>query len=384
MKKVFISYVRENSELIDDLCQAFRENDIDYWLDRDAIAPGAQWPNAIEDAINNGAYFLACFSREYESRDQTNMNEELLIAIDLYRKRIHVEDNAWLIPVKLSECDIPNLPIGAGRKLRHIHCLNLYEDWPGGINRLINTISQSEKNRIERAYTYLGLKALAERAGDFDEMVEIPAGPFWYSTSNYEENIQEPFFIDVSPVTNAQYAKFMIQNGYITKNYWSEEGWDFRKQMTLTTPRYFNKPYPIHPDHPVVGISYFEAEAYAKWAEKKLPTEKEWEKAARGTHGKKYPWGDRFDKTKCNSRESGIMKTTSVKDYPNGKSPYGCYDMAGNVWEWTCSDSQWPEHKVLRGSSWLNDKLSVRCVNKLDFDPINVGIDIGFRCIRSS
>ena len=113
--------------------------------------------------------------------------------------------------------------------------------------------------------------------------------------------------------------------------------------------------------HPVVYVSFEDALKYCEWKTEKegrqyrLPTEYEWEKAARSTDGRIYPWGDEFDKGKCNCYKSGINDTTSVDKYPDGVSPYGCYDMTGNVWEWV--DSWYDEnerYRVLRGGSCVD------------------------------
>lgn len=168
-RKVFISYLRCNSDQIDLICKAFKENDIDYWRDKDQIEPGKLWKTAIKDAINNGAYFLACFSKEHEAKTETYMNEEILVAIDILRKKGF--NSGWFIPIKLSECEIPPHDIGAGKTLQDIHYLNLYEDWEKGLERLVDIIKREESPKrlnasddyFQKAYIrYRGLKSLIE------------------------------------------------------------------------------------------------------------------------------------------------------------------------------------------------------------------------------
>lgn len=194
--------------------------------------------------------------------------------------------------------------------------------------------------------------------------------------------------IDVYPVTNSQYKKFVEAGGYTNKDIlekcWSEAGRKWREGNGITQPDYWNDEKWDQPDHPVVGVSYYEAEAYAGWAGKRLPTEKEWEKAARGTDGREYPWGNGFDKEKCNSGESGHRGTTRVTLYPNGISPYGCYDMAGNVLEWTDSRYDKKETRcVLRGGSWYVEGSFCQCALRYWYFPDLRGYNVGFRCVRT-
>jgi len=221
----------------------------------------------------------------------------------------------------------------------------------------------------------------------YEKMVKIPAGPFKYGNDNHEENIDQPFEIDIYPVTNSQYGMFI--DAYRLENiedtdYWSDEGEKYFKNKPTHLPDFWNDDKFNNANQPVVGVSYFEAEAYAKWAGKRLSSEKEWEKAARGPGGVIYPWGNTFDKDMCNSLESGIDKTTDVTNYNNGKSHYGCYDMAGNVWEWTSSDSQqFPGYKATRGGSFLNESSIPISEKMVPFNKTVVAPDIGFRCVRS-
>ena len=146
MNKVFISYVRENSEIVDRFCQELRVHGIQVWLDRNDIGPGSRWKRAIRQAIQEGAFFIACFSREYNERDGPYMNEELTIAIEELRQR--PIDQAWFIPVKLNECEIPDRDIGGGETLRDLQYVNLYEDWESNLQDILKVVQPASSKTI--------------------------------------------------------------------------------------------------------------------------------------------------------------------------------------------------------------------------------------------
>jgi len=200
------------------------------------------------------------------------------------------------------------------------------------------------------------------------EMVEIPEGSFLFG-ENKEPIILGAFEIARYPVTNAQYKAFVDATGHRTPDHW--EGGTFPKGKT---------------DHPVVNVSLYDAEACAAWYGVRLPTEQEWEKAARGTDGREYPWGDGFDEKRCNTREKGysVEDITPVGCFPDGASPYGVMDMAGNVWEWTSSKYESGHSlRVLRGGSWgLNPNIA-RCTFRFRITPDYRDSNVGFRCART-
>jgi parallel beta-helix repeat protein len=220
-------------------------------------------------------------------------------------------------------------------------------------------------------------------------MVEIPAGPFTMGNDNGDDDeapaheVDLPTFqIDRFEVTNAEFALFVLYTGYVTDAEKSGlPGWRAYAKGKGT--------------HPVVYVGWNDANAYCVWEGKRLPTEAEWEKAARGTDGHIYPWGDDWDPTQANFRESGLRGTVAVGSFSTEASPYEVEDMAGNVWEWTAdwyepypgctfqSDYFGQKYRVLRGGGWFDDAEQVRAINRNAGDPTTTfSDDIGFRCAR--
>ncbi len=197
---------------------------------------------------------------------------------------------------------------------------------------------------------------------DGKEMVRVSAGEFWYGDKE-EENIWREFWIDKTPVTNAEYARFVAVTKRTAPDHWKRQ----------QPPQNFL-------NHPVINVSWNDAVAYAKWAGKRLPTEQEWERAARGIDGRTYPWGEQEPSDKlCNF--GGNRGTTPVGKYsPQGDSPCGCVDMAGNVWEWTASDYD-QINKVIRGGAWDSNADSVRSISRGINTPDVRNDSLGFRCV---
>ncbi|KAF0106561.1 MAG: hypothetical protein FD146_2469 [Anaerolineaceae bacterium] len=287
------------------------------------------------------------------------------------------------------------------------------------------------------------------------EMVKVKAGPFRMGASPEDEaqlkkqkaNIyggEKPahlvtlseYQIGKYPLTNAEFRLFWEAKGYENEDYWSKDGWrwrtgewesglsaysestqhDIRRWLERRPPEQRNQPFFWDDARwnvsnlPVVGVSWFEAEAYCNWLKAltgkgyRLPTEAEWEKAARGPKGNLWPWGNAWDVEKCNNGEEKgrLEQTSSVGMYPHGESPCGALDMAGNVWEW-CTDwhaedtyekragssvvnPRGPETgtwRVGRGGSWLFDRSYARCACRSRFIPVDFSDFIGFRLVLS-
>jgi len=221
---------------------------------------------------------------------------------------------------------------------------------------------------------------------DGKQMLRVPGGEFLYGADRHKLSLPE-FWIDRTPVTNAEFARFVEATGYRTTAEQTGIGcaytgsqWEDIRGADWRHPGGPQTDIQNKADHPVVQVSWVDAAAYAEWAGKRLPTEQEWEKAARGTHGGEYPWGNHAPSGElCNFNHHEHGTTPVGKYSPQGDSPYGCMDMAGNIWEWTASDDE-SGGKVLRGGGWSHPgeylRLALRPVHAADerYDTD------GFRC----
>ncbi|MBK8903275.1 MAG: SUMF1/EgtB/PvdO family nonheme iron enzyme [Anaerolineaceae bacterium] len=207
---------------------------------------------------------------------------------------------------------------------------------------------------------------------------------------NDEKVTLVPFAIAKYPVTNAQYHFFAEDGGYSDKwrDCWSEEGWRWKEREGWVKPRFWQNGEFNKANQPVVGISWYEAEAFCRWLTQtaegsyRLPTEAEWERAAGHTDRRKFPWGDEWQMDQANSSEARLDRTSAVGMFPAGQAVCGAADLVGNVWEWTNSwfdkDKEW---RVLRGGSWDGSQHVARVGIRNWHSPRSWSSSFGFRVV---
>ncbi|MGH8867365.1 MAG: ergothioneine biosynthesis protein EgtB [Actinomycetes bacterium] len=258
--------------------------------------------------------------------------------------------------------------------------------------------------------------------------VLVPAGPYLMGTSTepWALDNERPahevslgaFWLDTTPVTSGAYAAFVDAGGYAQPQWWHPDGWAYVQTQGLAAPRTWSRDggqwvrrrfghlEPVPPDEPVCHVSWYEADAYARWAGRRLPTEAEWEKAARHDpatgRSRRFPWGDDEPTPELANLGQRHLQPAPAGSYPAGASAYGVRQMVGDVWEWTSSDftgypgfAPWPyaeysevffgpEHKVLRGGSFAVDPVASRGTFRNWDLPVRRQVFAGFRTARDA
>ena len=415
--RVFLCHSSNDKPTVRELYrQLSAEGWMDVWLDEEKLYPGQDWNLEIEKAVEAADAILVCLSNNSITKEGY-VQRELRIVLDYADYK--PEGTLYLIPIRLEQCDPP-------RRLRPWQYADYFEkDRDRAYQRLLVSLRMrasalsisteeskvkpfSERPKPETRHETVEIpkakpprdqeKAKAE-SGAFEpaskyepvvhaiytfgsiEFVMVPSGRFLMgSTENDIDYIDDEtpqhsvelpynYYLARFPITNKQYAAYTEAKSlhHPVKN------WE-QKQ-----------------DHPVANVSWNHAMAYSKWLNDllrgvlpdglvlRLPTEAEWEKAARGEKGLIYPWGDTFDNTKCNTYGARKGGTTSVQAYsPQGDSPYGCVDMSGNVYEWTHSlyepypynpndgreDGKAHGDRVLRGACFGSTGREARCASR--------------------
>jgi formylglycine-generating enzyme required for sulfatase activity len=378
---VFISYSHADKRFVDGLANRLKASGVDVWIDTWMIKVGDSITDKINEGIGTSDWLIVVLSST--SVSSRWVKEELNAATV---KNIEEDKHAFILPVLIEKCEIPSL-------LRHRKYANFKDDPEYAFQELLEVI------RPEAGATPLSFEP---------ELILIPAGQFLMGSDpeKYKDALEREqpqhtvylpdYYIAKTPVTNAQYAAFVEATDHRWPKHWKG-----------------GKPPKGKEDHPVVYVSWHDAVAYCNWLSKvtgkayRLPSEAKWEKGARGTDGRIYPWGNESDPERCNSSEGGTGGTTPVGAYPQGASPYGLLDMAGNVWEWTTSlwgeDRSKPEFRypydptdgredlgagdkmlrVLRGGSWAGGQIGACCAYRNRYSPNARWSFSGFRIVVS-
>lgn len=281
---------------------------------------------------------------------------------------------------------------------------------PEGERRLLESRLQLQPGRLQSllsqwSESHGGVKKSPPAPTEpLQALIRIPAGSYPLGDDLHPAErpahsyTSESYLIGRLPVTNADYSRFMAAAGYANPDYWLPEGWNFIQKEQIKSPAFWQKRGyacgPDYPDSPVIGVSWYEAIAYATWAGLRLPSEAEWEASGRGPDGLRWPWGDEWHDGLANTAEAGLNNTTPVGLFPAGASPFGALDLVGNVFEWTLSlyrpypyrsddgreDLRGTDARTLKGCSWNHrGHYFTRLSYRFQADPTTRHSDIGFR-----
>jgi formylglycine-generating enzyme required for sulfatase activity len=263
-----------------------------------------------------------------------------------------------------------------------------YPEAPTHIRSYFAALTETQ-NRAFIAYHDLVLPPAQRAPAHPGTVARIPA------TADQQDTGQSSvgsFAIDIYEVTNAQYREFLKAGGYTTKTYWSEAGWQWVQEKQRQQPSYWQDEQLNGDNQPVVGVTWYEADAYCHWAGKALPTEPQWDLACRGNDGRTYPWGNEplpapapdqtTQQSEFPSQSPEFKGPKPVGSAPDRQSPYGVQDMAGNVLEWTRTMRDGNQRVLCGGSG--DDPERVGCGVRSTLLPGIAANFIGFRCLSET
>jgi formylglycine-generating enzyme required for sulfatase activity len=392
IKQVFISHATRDAEFARRLAGDLQQLGISIWIAPESIRGGESWVDAIEHGLGESSHMLVVLTPAVVKSSW--VKKETSVAIALER-----EGRMDVIPLNVQPCDVPLL-------LKSYQMVSFRRDYDTGFSQLAGVLGLSTKplepvrppEMAQRTATpqVVHPAITKPRPPVEPELVLIPAGEFLMGSDPEKDedarNDEQPqhrvflpdYYIARTPVTNAQYTAFVEITRYIEPQHWRR-----------------GEPPSGKEDHPVVSVSWRDAVAYCRWLSEvagkayRLPSEAEWEKAARGTDGRIYPWGNEPPDESRFDFSDGLAHTTPVGSYPQGASPYGLLDMGGNVAEWT--RSYWRDYpynladgreedmkagdevrQVVRGG--VRDP---RCACRLGYYPLDEWNYVGFRLVAS-
>lgn len=364
--KLFISYSSKDTKIAERIEKRLNDLDTPCFRDKTDLKIGDSWNDELARMIEQSRGVILLWSQH--AADSHNVRNEISFSLG---------KNIPIYPVSLDGTLLTGF-LSNYHAIQHRsvdetveEILKQLEIAPPPISKidLIKRTLNRHKKRIRliAAACLLILGAIVlidwpEPAQVFVEKGPYPSGP------SRESIYLDSFYMDTFPVTNAQYHDFLQATNHPPPPDWNSD-------LVLKT----------NPDHPVVNVSFKDADAYAAWAGKKLPTFYEWEKTCRGPEGFSYPWGNTWIQGICNTRESGYGITNPVGFFKENASPYGCMDMIGNVWEWTTTlDSTKKDWVLIVGSAFNQSQTVSRCFEARAVPKTLKMNNIGFRCISKN
>ncbi|MFC1604866.1 SUMF1/EgtB/PvdO family nonheme iron enzyme [Planctomycetota bacterium] len=426
--RIFISWSGQRSR---EIAKALRSwlpdviNAIEPWVSSEDIKPGKRWNSEVTTALDATTIGIFCLTPENISSPWV-LFEAGALAKSVKNQKSSVIP--FLIPgLKITAIAGPLQQfqaVSAGDKasiLKMMRQLNATLETVGEVpleagrlQRIFERWWPDLEAAVARVVTQPAEQKLGEFEDDLKDMVFVPCMTHIVGTTESKlqklladypgiwekyflaecpahERTSGCFYIDKYQVTNIQYLKFVLQTGY------TSQSTEFLAHLPQDV-RIGGVPIQHEiANHPVTYITFEDAQKYAEWAGKQLPTEIEWELAARGLDAREYPWGNKWEPGRCNSEEVASNGTVPVGTYELGKSVYGCYDMSGNAWDWTASwydaypgakkeyynEQDMGRHNmVLRGGSYAWSNFDQRCAFRALKEPDKALPDISFRCVK--